>query len=124
MIVVLLVLRATWHDNDCGEIASLRDLPRPLNQVLTHTFLILTCREILPTEWAFRSRKVNSSLSPPPSLFAALLDFRPSTLRVVELPGFVCREPLVERAEASIPLAMREEMLPLPPFVRTFCMMC
>ena len=70
----------------------------------THTFLILMGRVVFPTVWALRSRKVRSSLSPPPSLLTALLVFSPSTLRVIEFGALTGRLDRVIRADDDSPL--------------------
>lgn len=79
-----------------------------------------------PTVWAFRSRKVKSSLSPPPSLLTALLDLSPSTFKVIECGALTWRPLRVDRAAEgfAIPFEIREDMLPLPDVMTLFMICC
>lgn len=81
-------------------------------------------RDVLATDWAFRSRKFSSSFSPPPSLLAALLDLSPSTRSVIVCGALICRLPLKALGPPDIPLARREVMLPPVPVMTRWMICC
>lgn len=71
---------------------------------------------------ALRSRKMTSSLSPPPSLFAARLFFKPPIFNTMVLAALTGREDRVCLEDVSTPSEMRDERLPVP-FSMTFLTM-
>lgn len=81
-------------------------------------------RVVLAMCWAFRSRKMISSLSPPPSFFVALLASKPSIWSVV-YGALAERVPLNpnDLDPPDTPFVVRDERLP-PLSVMTRCRSC